>query len=101
MLKHIKPRDIIQFMLTGFSFLALILIAGFLETAPIALAIWVAVGLATALWIVWIILVARDRREELRPRLMIMRNGEWVDVDDAAKTHSREHPIFDQDDYKE
>lgn len=99
MLKHIKPRDLIEFFLFGLAFLALVVVAGYLESTPVGTAIWVAVVLAIVLWITWFLLVARDRnRDAARPKLKMMRNGEWVDVDtlvDPANLQPAQ--FFDQD----
>ena len=100
MLKNIKPKDVVEFFLFGLAFLALIVIAGYLDSAPIGQAIWVAVGLAVVLWLIWLALVARDRnRETARPKLKMMRNGQWVDVDTRVDPSNlqRTAQFFDQD----
>lgn len=100
MLKHIKPRDILEFFLFGIGILALIVLAGFLESAPLSVSIWVAVVLSVALWIVWFVLIAKERNKEAAaPKLKIMRNGQWVDVmtGDTSPRTRREARIFDQD----
>ena len=82
MLKHIKPRDIVEFFLFGLIFVALIGFAGFLETAPLSLTMLVALVVGLGLWITWFILVVRQRaREHRRPDLKIMVDGKWVSVD--------------------
>ena len=99
MFKHLKPRDIVEFLLFGLGFLALIVIAGFLENAPIGISMWVAVVLALALWIVWAIIVINDRkREAAAPKLYIMKNGVWAEVVNGQQPATRrEARIFDQD----
>ena len=73
MLKHSKPRDIVEFFLFGLIFVALIGFAGFLETAPLSLTMLVALVVGLGLWITWFILVVRQRaREHRRPDLKIM-----------------------------
>lgn len=114
MLKHIKPRDIVEFLLFAVGFVALVTLAAFLESAPLSLSLWIAVALGVVLWIIWGILVIREREKEARkPRLKIMRNGTWEDVmglDDVLPgamirpidTALRTTPmIFDQEEYKE
>ena len=98
MFKHLKPRDIVEFLLFGLGFLALIVIAGFLENAPIGISMWVAVVLALALWIVWAIIVINDRKNQAKaPKLFITKNGVWAEVVSGAPTTRREARIFDQD----
>ena len=109
MLMHIKIRDILEFFLFALGFLAIIAVAGFLETAPLAIALWVGAGLGIILWITWFIVVALQRkREAKRPTLKIMHNGEWVDVDSpigvqllAQQYRRPQRPLelFDQADY--
>lgn len=110
MLKHIKPKDILEFFLFALAFIAIIAVAGFLESAPISIALWVAAGLGVILWITWFIVVAVQRkREAKRPTLKIMHNGKWVDVDSqvgaqlmAQHYASPRRPleVFDQADYE-
>lgn len=99
MLKHIKPVDIVEFFLFGFGILALILIAGFLESAPLGTAIWVAIGLAFVLWIVYFVLKAKDRQKAAQRGLKIYRNGQWEDVltGDTVPSVRRAAQFFDQD----
>ncbi|AWN03282.2 hypothetical protein PBI_CAMILLE_35 [Microbacterium phage Camille] len=101
-LKHIKPRDILEFFLYGIGIVALILIAGYLESAPLGAALWVAVILAVALWIVWFVIVARQRKQEnAEPTLWMMQNGLWTAMDGSGRTRParlREAAqLFDQD----
>lgn len=101
MLKHIKPIDIVEFLLFGFGFLALIILAGFLESAPLGITIWVAIGLAFLLWILFAVLRARQRSAEAaKPRLKMMHNGQWLDVaviEQIQQSPRRPVQIFDQD----
>jgi Zn-dependent protease with chaperone function len=100
-LKHIKPRDILEFILFGFGFLALVLIAAFLESGPIALILWVAVSLGFILWIIFAVIVARQRAAEAaKPRLKMMHNGQWMDVaviEQLNNSPRRPVQLFDQD----
>lgn len=98
MFKHLKPKDIIEFLAFGLGFVALIVIAGFLESSPIGISMWVAVILALMLWIVWAIIVVNDRKRQAAiPKLMIMQNGVWAEVAPVQPTTRREARIFDQD----
>lgn len=101
MLKHIKPIDIVEFLLFGIGFLALIILAGFLESAPLGITVWVAVGLAFFLWLTFFVLRARQRAAEAaKPKLKMMHNGQWLDVAVIEQlNHSPRRPvqIFDQD----
>ncbi|QCG77533.1 hypothetical protein SEA_DIZZYRUDY_36 [Microbacterium phage DizzyRudy] len=109
MLKHIKPRDIVEFFLFAFVIMVLILVTGVLESAPLEQAVLVAIPLAIALWLTWFILIARERaRDHRRPDLKIMVDGKWVSVDSkvGAQAFSAAYlqprsatpvQIFDQD----
>lgn len=98
MFKHLKPKDIIEFLAFGLGFVALIVIAGFLESSPIGISMWIAVVLALLLWIVWAIIVINDRKAQAAtPRLKIMRNGQWVDVTPSiAREFTGNSPRRDQ-----
>lgn len=100
MLKHITPKDVVEFILFGLAIVAMIVVAGIIESAPITLSVWIVVVLAAILWFTWIVLVARERnREARRPKLKMMWNGQWVDVDSLSpvNTPRRQVQFFDQD----
>ena len=98
MFKHLKPKGIIEFLAFGLGFVALIVIAGFLESSPIGISMWVAVILSLLLWIVWAIIVINDRkRQAATPNLMIMQNGVWMEVVADKPATRREARLFDQD----
>ena len=95
MLKHIKPRDIVEFFLFGLIFVALIGFAGFLETAPLSLTMLVALVVGLGLWITWFILVVRQRaREHRRPDLRVAEAFTAAYLQPKSATPVQ---IFDQD----
>lgn len=76
------PRDIIEVILFLVAFIALFALAGYMETAPIEITMWLAAIVSILLWVVYILVVAYQRNKEAnRPRLKIMYKGQWVDVD--------------------
>lgn len=107
MLKHIKPKDVIEFFLIALGFMALMVVASILESAPLGIALWLAVALSVILWIAWwVVVVIQRNKETQKPKLKIMSNGEWVDVDSpngaaalasAYSTPRRPIQLFDQD----
>ena len=103
MLKHIKPKDLIEFFLFGFVFVAIIVISGFLEAAPLSLGLLIAAAIGLILWVLWFALVARDRRREAKAPVLWMSNGKtWVAQDGSGRIQPftrRVQPIFDQDDH--
>lgn len=111
---HIKPKDIVEFLLIGILVVALIFLAGFLETAPLGITMWVAVFLAVLLWIAWGVLVILQRREEDKPlvtmpELWVSNGKEWVSMSDPTKKRPfvsradsrRAATIFDQEEATE
>lgn len=98
-MKHLKLRDILEFLMWSFAIIALIALAGFLESAPLGITMWVAVILAVILWIVWGVLVIRERNAAASaPKLKIMHNGQWVDVAEIqSDIRPISQPLFDQD----
>lgn len=101
MLKHLKPRDILETLLFLVCFIALFAFAGYLETAPLGISLWMAGGLAVVLWIVYIVVVARQRHQEQnQPTLWMAVNGYWVAQDGSGRSFPMQktvQPIFDQD----
>lgn len=109
-MKHLTPRDILQVILFLLCFLTIFAVAGYLETAPVSVALWMGGALSIILWIAYIIVVAVQRnREHNRIKLKVMANGKWVDVDSpegifalSNAYNGRPKPnvqIFDQDDH--
>jgi len=112
---HIKPKDIVQTMLYLIGFLTLMVLAAYLETAPMAviLGLWIVAALVLILIVTWFILVAKEReRENARPKLKMMQNGRWVEVASIEGTSlikalpesdspRRPISIFDQNEHKE
>jgi 4-hydroxybenzoate polyprenyltransferase len=100
-MRHLKPRDIVESLLFLICFTALFAFAGYLETAPLGLSMWMAGGLAIVLWIAYILIVVHQRKiEERRPILWMKINGKWVAQDGTGRIHpmhQNEQPIFDQD----
>jgi hypothetical protein len=96
-LKHIKPKDILEFLLYGLAFVALIVVCG-LENAPLGILLPVLVIVALPLWIGWFVLVAYERKKRAgQPRLKMMHNGEWLDVVEVEYVpQRRDIPIYDQ-----
>ena len=106
MLKHIKPKDVIEFFLIALGFMALMVVASILESAPLGIALWLAGALSVILWIAWWVVVVIQGNKENRA-LKIMVNGKWEDVDSPAgaamlaqtySTPRRPIQLFDQDD---
>lgn len=101
MLKHLKPRDILEVLLFLIGFIAIFAFAGYLETAPLGYAMWMAGILAVILWIVYIAIVAHQRKEEVnKPTLWMVVDGYWVAQDGSGRrfpTKKTTQPIFDQD----
>ena len=100
MLKHIRPKDVVEFLLIGLAVTVLIIVAGILESAPLGIALWLAVALAVILWVTWFIIVGIQRNNDSRrPKLKILRNGQWVDVEHVSDLSTPRRPVqlFDQD----
>lgn len=108
-MKNLKPRDILQVLLFLLCFITIFAVAGYLETAPISVALWLGGLLAIVLWIAYIIVVAVQRNQEAnRIKLKVMANGKWVEVDSPegifalSRAYGAKNPqveIFDQDDH--
>jgi hypothetical protein len=101
-MQYIKLRDILEFLMWGFGIVALIFLAGFLETAPLGITMWVAVLLAIVLWIAWIIIVAKQRKAESNKAVLWMViDGYWVAQDGSGRRvpmrRTNNQPVFDQD----
>lgn len=104
-MKHIKPKDIVEFMVFGLLVALLIFVSGYLESTPIYQGVIVAGVLASILWIIWGVLTYRDRR----PRLMVWIDGRgWVDTSENDETYEdvflhpkavklRQTQLYDQD----
>jgi len=104
MLKHLKPRDILEIMLFVICFISIFAFAGYLNTAPLGVAMWMAGALAVILWVAYILVVAHQRRQEAnRPILWMKINGKWIAQDGTGREHPmyKSEPIFDQDQQKE
>lgn len=109
----IKPKDILEALFYAFLVFILVFLAGFLETAPLGISMWVAAILGAMLWAVWLGLVIRERIEENKPLvtdpLLWISDGEkWVAMDGSGKTkpfatrrERREETLFDQEDFDE
>lgn len=106
-MRHLTIRDILEIILFAVGFLALCAIVGFLETAPITVAIWVAASASILLWIAYVFVTAYQRsKEAARRTLWIMHNGQWVAADGSGRTkpgpqivnqRRTPQPIFDYD----
>lgn len=101
MLKHLKPRDILEVVLFLVCFTAIFAFAGYLDNAPLGTAMWMAGLLAVILWVAYIIIVAQQRKaEDTRPILWMKVNGKWIAQDGTGREHpmhQKEQPVFDQD----
>lgn len=78
---HLKPRDIVEMLLFIIGFVSIFAIAGYLETAPLALTMWLVGIIATALWVCYVILVVHQRKKEsAMPVLWIRQDGRWISI---------------------
>lgn len=99
MLKHIKPKDILEFLLFG-ALIVLLLFVCSIVTAPLPVLLWTLLPLAAVLWVIWFIVVVYERNKRAKaPGLKIFRNGEWIDVQtgEAFQPTRRQAQFYDQD----
>lgn len=110
-MKHLTPRDILESILFLICFTAIFAFAGLLETAPLALSMWMAAILGLILWVLYFVIVCQQRKAEANnPTLWMRVNGQWIAQDGTGRLHPAsqeeanrriEPAIFDQNDYKE
>ncbi len=101
-MKHITPRDIVEFFLFGLGVVLLIILAAVLESTPVGISFWFAAILAVGLWVFWFYLVIRDRKKEaLKSVIWVANATHWVAQDGSGRTiplkKKPEPPVFDQD----
>lgn len=103
-----KIKDIIEFILFAFVFVALVVLAGVLESVPIQVGVLLAMVLGGILLFVWLALVIKENREaDADVQLKIMIDGEWVAIEDLTPQQTYEHlyrdssvvQLFDQEVY--
>lgn len=100
MLKHITPKDLVEFLGFGLGFVVLIILAGSLEAAPLGIAILFAIVAAFVLWVVWAIIVIRDRKGSAGKTLWVSDGTQWIAADGSGRTrpfNTRTGVLFDQD----
>jgi len=100
-MKHLKPRDILETILFLLCFIAIFGLAGHLETAPMAVVMWMGGGMGIVLWVAYFIIVAQQRKAEVnRQTLWMAVNGYWVAQDGSGRKFPMQkttQPLFDQD----
>lgn len=98
MLKHIKPKDIVEFFLFGLIAVAVFIVCG-MENAPLSILLPTAGIVALFLWLIWFGIVIHERNQTAKkPKLKMMHNGEWHDVVEVEYVPQRQDfPIYDQD----
>lgn len=100
-MRHLKPRDIVEALLFLTCFTALFALAGFLETAPLGLSMWMAAIVAVVLWIAYLIVVIRQRTQDInRQTLWMAVDGHWVAQDGSGRSFPMQkttQALFDQD----
>lgn len=98
MLKHIKPKDILEFLLFGVALVVLFIVCG-MENAPLPVLLPTLGLVSLILWITWFCIVAYERKQRAeKPKLKMMHNGEWHDLVEVEYVPKRQDfPIYDQD----
>ena len=108
----IKIKDIVEFILFGFGMVALILLAGILESSPLGISVWIAVVLGALLWILWLVLTLKDNKAAnaplvTEPLLWVSDGEKWVAMDGSGRTKpfqsraERREQLFDLADFDE
>lgn len=99
MFKHIKPKDILEFILLGVAVIVLLVVGG-MENQPLPVLLPTLGWIAVILWVTWFIVIARERKQRAENRkLHLFRNGEWQEVDPVspALPTRRQAQFYDQD----
>lgn len=94
-----KIKDIVQGLLMAIGLTLLIFLVAAVDSLPM----WFLLIVGIFFWIVWLLLIIRERRSSVKLKIMI--DGKWVDVDSLTAAQTAQHiyrrpatmQIFDQE----